>query len=391
MKIIDVAEFYADQGGGVKTYINQKLQAGARMGHEVVIVAPGRESREEERFGGRIIWVKGPRLPVDPRYVILWRRRAIHRILDREKPDIVEGSSPWTGGHFASSWKGNAVKTFIFHQDPVAVYPHTMLGRLMSVGRVDKVFRFYWNFLKRLSNRFDATIVSGEWLAERVAGFGVKNPIAVPFGIDKAFFSPSRRDPALRKSLLESLGLPENAHLFMGISRHHPEKRLGTIIEGFQKVADGRPVGLLLFGDGPFRKYVAYKANKAANVKIMGFTSNRDELANILASCDYFVHGSAAETYGLVVAEAICSGLPVIVPNFGGAADLADPGYAETYTAGAPKEFAEAIIRMLNRNRDDMVKACAKAAESKIGTMDTHFKQLFEVYAELLAKKKSKK
>ncbi|MDZ7807984.1 MAG: hypothetical protein U5K71_12835 [Gracilimonas sp.] len=30
---------------------------------------------------------------------------------------------------------------------------------------------------------------------------------------------------------------------------------------------------------------------------------------------DYFVHGSAAETYGIVVAEAVCSGLPVVVPE----------------------------------------------------------------------------
>lgn len=389
MKIIDVAEFYTDQGGGVKTYINQKLQAGARHGHEIVIIAPGRESGEEERHGGRVIWVKGPRLPVDPRYVILWRKREVHRILSREKPDIVEGSSPWTGGHFAASWKGDAVKTFIFHQDPVAVYPHTFLGKLMSTRRIDQIFKPYWYFLGRLSKKFDATIVSGDWLAKRVNSFGVRNPVAVPFGIDKAFFSPSRRDPNLRKKLLAELDLPENALLFMGISRHHPEKRLGTMIDGFQQVADEHPVGLLLFGDGPFRKYVAYKAGKVTKVKLMGFTSNRDELANILASSDYFVHGSAAETYGLVVAEAICSGLPIIVPDFGGAADLADPSYAETYRAGKPAEFADAIKRLISRNRDDMVEACAKAASEDIGTMENHFEQLFNVYERLLREKQT--
>ncbi len=114
MKIIDVAEFYTDQGGGVKTYINQKLAAAERLGHEMIVIAPGRKSGEEERHGGRVIWVRGPRLPFDPRYVILWRQKEVHKILDRENPDIVEGSSAWTGGFFAGSWKGDAVKTFIY-------------------------------------------------------------------------------------------------------------------------------------------------------------------------------------------------------------------------------------------------------------------------------------
>lgn len=388
MKIIDVAEFYTDQGGGVKTYINQKLQAGAKHGHEIIIVAPGRKRGVEERYGGKVIWVPGPPLPVDPRYVILWRQKEVHQILDREKPDVVEGSSPWTGGWFAGNWKGDAVKSFIFHQDPVAVYPHTFLDGMMSIKRIDSLFGFYWKYLKRLSKKYDTTIVSGEWLADRIGTFGVKNPVAVPFGIDKNFFSPNRRDPVLRKSLLQELNLPEDAPLFMGISRHHPEKRLGTVIDGFQKAADEKPMGLLLFGDGPFRKYVSYKAEGAKNVRLMGFTDNREQLANILASCDYFVHGSAAETYGLVVAEAICSGLPIIVPDTGGAADLANPDYSETYTAGDADGFKNATLRLIARNRTQLQKACATAAQNDIGTMDTHFEQLFAVYADMVKKKK---
>ncbi|HBX66893.1 MAG TPA: glycosyltransferase family 1 protein, partial [Balneolaceae bacterium] len=334
MKIIDVAEFYTDQGGGVKTYINQKLKAGEKHGHEIVIVAPGEDWGEEERYGGRVICVKGPRLPVDWRYYVLWREKAVHEILDREKPDVVEGSSPWTGGWFAGRWKGDAVKTFIFHQDPVAAYPHTLLGNMLGFDKVDKLFGFYWKYLQRLSNNFDATIVSGEWLAERIDSFGVNNPVPVPFGIDKDFFSPSRRDLQLRAKLLAQFDLPESANLMIAISRHHPEKRMGTLIDGFRAAAEKKPMGLIVFGDGPIRKYVDYKANKSDYVKLMGFTENRDELANILASCDYFVHGSSAETYGIVVAEAVCSGLPVVVPARGGAADIANKDIAETYQSG---------------------------------------------------------
>ncbi|MDZ7715864.1 MAG: glycosyltransferase [Balneolaceae bacterium] len=387
MKIIDVAEFYTDQGGGVKTYINQKLEAGSKHGHEIVIVAPGKDWGTEERYGGRVIWVKGPRLPVDPRYYILWREKAVHRILDDEQPDVVEGSSPWTGGWFTARWQGDALKSFIFHQDPVAVYPQTLLSGWLGRKRVDKLFGFYWNYLKKLSNNFDMTLVSGDWLADRIETFGVKNPVPVPFGIDKSFFSPNRRDPKLRAKLLDELGLSEKATLLIAISRHHPEKRLGTMIEGFEKASAEQPMGLMVYGDGPLRKYVNFKSRNVDGLKIMGFTDNRDQLADILASSDYFVHGSSAETYGIVVAEAICSGIPVVVPRVGGAADLASPGYAETYQGGNPEALADALKRIINRDRESLVNACTDAAKNEVGTMDDHFELLFNTYEKLVQNK----
>jgi len=388
MKVIDVAEFYTDEGGGVKTYINQKLQAGSELGHEVVIVAPGEDWAEEERYGGRVIWVKGPRLPVDPRYYILWREKAVHEILDREQPDVVEGSSPWSGGWFAARWKSpsssSAVKTFIFHQDPVAVYPQTLFDNMLSTQSINKLFGFYWRYLRKLSSHFDATIVSGEWLAHKMDNFQIKNPIAVPFGIDKSFFSPARRDEQLRAHLLKKLGLPEYAKLLIAISRHHPEKRIGTLIDGYKVASSSHPMGLLLYGDGPIRSYVNWKARGVEGLKVMGFTKNRTELANTLASCDYFVHGSAAETFGIVVAEAICSGLPVLTPKRGGAADLASQKYAETYTAGNTTDLANALLRLIKRDRSELVENTKIAAAEDIGTMDDHFKKLFDTYERLI-------
>ena len=43
MKIVDVCAFYSPRGGGVRTYVEQKLKIGPRLGHEIVIVAPGDE------------------------------------------------------------------------------------------------------------------------------------------------------------------------------------------------------------------------------------------------------------------------------------------------------------------------------------------------------------
>ncbi len=383
MKIVDVAEFYAEQGGGVRTYINQKLAAGAAAGHEIVVIAPGPEDGEEERHGGRVIWVKGPPLPPDPRYYILWNERAVHRALDRERPDVVEGSSPWTGGWFAARWRGDAAKSFIFHQDPVAVYPQTLLGATLGARRVDRLFGWYWAYLCRLARRFDATVVSGEWLANRLQGFGLDNAVAVPFGIDKQHFGPAKRDPARRRELLRRCGLGEDAALVVTVSRLHPEKRIFTLLRAIERARRRRPVGLVLLGVGPLDALVRRRARALGGVYMPGYLDGREEVARTLASADVMLHGSAAETYGLVVAEGLCSGLPVVVPEEGGAADFADPRWAETYPPGDAEAAARALLRLLDRDRGAVSAAATEGCATRVGTMDDHFEGLFGLYERL--------
>jgi alpha-1,6-mannosyltransferase len=382
VKIVDVCEFYAERGGGVRTYVNAKLRAGADREHEVVIIAPGPEDRIEERHGGKIVWIGGPPLPPDPRYYVLYRERAVHEALDRERPDVVEGSSPWSGGWFAARWRGDAAKAFIFHQDPVAVYAQTFFGRALGADRVDRWSAPYWAYLRRLSSRFDATVVSGEWLAERLRGVGIDNATAVPFGIDKTAFSPERRSPEVRKELLARAGLHEDAALLVGVSRHHPEKRIGTMIEAVRIANRTKPIALVLYGDGPLRAWVARRAKRVPEVVLAGFTRDRGELASVLASADAFLHGSAAETYGLVVAEALVSGTPLVVPDAGGAAELAAPAYSETFPAGDADACAAAILALLARDRSAL-RASVASASDRVGTMDDHFESLFALYARL--------
>ncbi|MCA9562009.1 MAG: glycosyltransferase [Myxococcales bacterium] len=270
MKVVDVAEFYAEQGGGVRTYINQKLRAGERLGHEVVVIAPGPEDKEEERLGGRILWVKGPPMPFDPRYFVLWRERAVHELLDREAPDVVEGSSPWSGGWFAARWRGNAPKAFIFHQDPVAVYPETFLAHRIGREPVNKLFGWYWAYLRRLAGAYDATVVSGHWLAEKLRDFGLPRPQAVPFGINKSRFSPSHESVQVKRDWLDRCGVARDGQLLVTISRFHPEKRVGMLIRAFADASaerSDRAMGLVIFGDGPLRKSIKRLADRTPGVR----------------------------------------------------------------------------------------------------------------------------
>jgi len=382
VKIVDVSESYSEHGGGVRTYVHHKLAAAARAGHEMVIVAPGHRDREDVVEGGRIVWLKSLRSPFDDRYGLFTRARVIHEVLDREDADVVEGSSPLGGGWAVAKWQGRARKAFVFHTDPVAVWPETFLAPRLSFDRVDRWSRPIWSALRKLAAGYDATVVSGLWLGRRLEEHGVPGARVIPFGIDKRGFSPACRDESVRARMLAECGVGPEADLLISVSRLDPEKRVPTMLEGFRRASAKRPMGLMMFGRGAMEKSLRRLIDKTPGARLAGYVGSRPEMATAMASADGLLHGSAAETYGLVVAEAICSGVPVIVPDRGGAVVLADPGHAEIYAAGNADACGLAILRLLGRDREQLGLACAAAAE-RIGTMDEHFDQLFGLYEEL--------
>jgi alpha-1,6-mannosyltransferase len=380
MKIVEVCEFYSPTGGGVRRYVNQKLEFAPRFGHDLTIIAPGPETRMETVGGSTIAWVKSPYLPFDRNYRMFWGADDVWRILDRLAPDLVEGSSPWRGGWLAARWPGPAPRVFFLHADPVAVYPQTMLGGVLGAERVDRMFGWFWSYLRRLNDRYDVAIVTNPVLAERFSRFGVTDIEVAPFGVARANFAPEFRDAQIRREMLAACGLGEDAALLVAVGRHHPEKRLGTLIEAVTRAQAKRPIGLYLVGDGFLRGAVSRWAGRARHVHVAGQIDDQKQLAAIIASADALLHGSAAETFGLVLAEALCSGTPLIVPDSGASATFAAPDYAQTYRAGDAGDAAAAILRLLAENRAAQSRAASAAAQSRVVTVEQHFETLFSIY-----------
>jgi len=388
MRIADVSEFYSEHGGGVRTYVRQKLAASARLGHECTIIAPGPAHRVEHVPGGKIIWVKAPVLPPDPRYHIFVGMDAVLAILDHEKPDVIEGSSPWRGGWIAASWRGPALKSLVMHADPVAVYPQTLLGGALGRDRVDKIFGWFWAYLRKLNKHYDTTIVAGDWLAKRFSGFGLSGLHTVPLGVERAVFRPGLHDRSLRRAMLAACGLDETAALLVAVGRHHPEKRLPVIMDAVTRVGGTRPIGLYLIGDGLIRATIDRKARRLPHVHVAGQIDDRLKVASMLASTDALIHGSASETYGIAVAEALACGTPVIVPDVGGAADFAAPGCSQVYSAGDAAAAAAAILRQLTEDPTGARHAALRYAARHIPDAGAHFDRLFAYYEAQLERKR---
>jgi alpha-1,6-mannosyltransferase len=390
VKIVDVCEFYSPTGGGVRRYINQKLALAGKFGHELTIIAPGAYTRMEAAHGGTIAWIKSPHLPFDRNYRMFWNHQQVWRTLDRIAPDLVEGSSPWRGGWLAARWPGKAVKVFFMHADPVAVYPQTFLGGLLGPDRVDRLFGFFWRYLNSLNSNYDAAIVTNPALKERFSGFGLENIQVAPFGVERRNFSPDFRDATARREMLATCGLDADAKLLIAVGRHHPEKRLRTIIQAVTRAQKQRKIGLYIAGDGFLRASVERWALNAQNVYVAGQINDADQLATVMASADALIHGSAAETFGLVLAEALCSGTPLILPDAGASATFAGPGYAETYRAGDAADGAQAVLKLLSGDRDVQSRAALDAANAQVFTVEQHFEKLFEIYERIVAERSTR-
>jgi alpha-1,6-mannosyltransferase len=382
VKIVDVCAFYAPEGGGVRTYVDQKLRAGAATGHEIVIVAPGERDHVEQRAGGRIIHVASPLLPLDRRYRYFAESGPVHAILDAERPDLVEASSPWRTASIVADWDGDAPRALVMHADPLAAYAYRWFGAIASRPAIDRRFQWFWNHLRRAAERCDMVVSANDSLSERLRAGGLPAVRTIPMGTQPGIFSPHLRDEALRRSLLARCDLDGDALLLLGIGRHSAEKRWPMVIDACLRAGLERKIGLVLIGEGRDRDRLVRRIAASPHIHLLAPIRDRSLLAQVMASGDALIHGCECETYGLVAAEAASSGLPLIVPSEGGASDLATAETSETYRPGDMRDAALAILRMADRDRTEVARA-ARLTAGRVGTMDQHFERLFDAYAEL--------
>ncbi len=383
MRIVDVSAFYTPYGGGVRTYVEAKLRASARFGHEIVVVAPGADHQVTKRGpGAYLVTIPSPRLPVDRRYHYFDDERLLHATLDAWQPDHVEASSPWSSATMVGRWQGAATRSLVMHADPMAAYAYRWLGGLASTKAIDSWFGWFWRHLRGLGRMFDAVVCANSQLAGRLAAGGVANTTTIPMGVEGGLFSPSLRSAELRRATLASLGLGPDAILLLAVGRFSAEKRWDVVLRAAGESGRSLPVGLALIGDGSKRQKLQMIAEQYRNVAVLPPIRDRNELASLLASADALVHGCEAETFCLVAAEARASGLPLIIPDRGAAIDQLVEGAGTTYTAGRERSLEQAIARFVNRGPELQRAAAVRASCSR--TMDAHFADLFACYQGLL-------
>lgn len=379
MRIVDVSAFYAPKGGGVRTYVEAKLRAAPRLGHELVVVVPGERNETVERGPGAIMTsLASPTLPVDRRYRYFDDQKALHRLLDQWRPDHVEASSPWSSATMVGRWQGSASRSLVMHSDPLAAYAYRWFGAVASTATIDRWFSWFWTHLRGLDNLFDTVVCANSNFTERLRDGGIERAQTVPMGVESGLFSPARRSSELRAAALNSLGFAADGVLLVAAGRFSGEKRWDMVIRAVGDAARSRPVGLLLAGDGTTRARLERLSRRFPTVGLLPNLADRAGLARLLASADALVHGCEAETFCLVAAEARASGIPLIVPDRGAAGDHRIAGIGSIYRSGSRRALEQAITNFIDRGPELQRAAAARASEAR--TMDEHFADLFARY-----------
>jgi alpha-1,6-mannosyltransferase len=332
----------------------------------------------------RLVRLAGPSLPYDPTYHLLWRVDKVRALVAREHPDVLGIHSPYLAAVAAMSVPRShfGVRIFTWHSDFIDTYLRVMLERHASPRLTSGALEPLWALVRGIGRGCDATFVASRWQAEKLASHGVARVTQVPFGIERRTFSASRRSEERRHALL-GRGRHDWA-LLVGMGRFAVEKRWDVVLHAFTKLRETTNSVLVLFGDGPERAKMEELVQGRDDVHFAGFETDRTRLAEALASADALVHGCPYETFGLSIAEAMSCGLPAVVPDEGGAAEMVDEANGETYASLDADECARSIARLLARDARSLRRGALEAA-ARIPDVREQFAATFDAYREVLA------
>jgi glycosyltransferase involved in cell wall biosynthesis len=158
-----------------------------------------------------------------------------------------------------------------------------------------------------------------------------------------------------------ALGLPENARFILMIARFHIQKDPVTLIKAFSRLKNVADLYLVFVGDGGLRKESELLAKKLGMAERVLFLGIREDVPEIIKASCICVLSSHWEGFGLVAAEYMASGRPVIVSDVPGLRDIVS-GAGLLFKPGDENDLAEKISNLLDNPElyKEVVLACLK-------------------------------
>lgn len=281
--IVIVSDAWFPQVNGVVRTLNETVERLRARGYVVDLITPDQFTTIACPGYSEI------RLAIAPRF-------KLRRMLDRMRPDIVHISTEGPLGWSARGWcmANNMPFTTAFHTR----FPDYAAARTgWSVER-------FWPAMRRFHAPSSAVLVATQGLADELAVRGIVQTSLWSRGVDLSLFHPSQSPhPSMRD-------LPRPVMLSVG--RVAVEKNLDSFL-----LADV-PGTKVIVGDGPMLSELRQKYPEAVFLGKLG----GDHLASAYKSADIFVFPSLTDTFGLVMVEALATGVPVAAYPVAGPNDI---------------------------------------------------------------------
>lgn len=206
---------------------------------------------------------------------------------------------------------------------------------VMSDSTAIDVQRVWWREKLKsvIVGKFSAGLVAGSRHHSYLASLGMdSNKIFTGYDVvDNQYFEKeTAKIKAEERFWRRNKGLPEN--YFLVVSRFIEKKNIPFIIKAYQKYVATNPDKawkLVIIGDGPLKNQLQdqVKELKLSDKIIFEGFKQYDELPVYFGLASAFIHASTSEQWGLVVNEAMASGLPVVISDRCGCVpELVKPG-----------------------------------------------------------------
>lgn len=264
----------------------------------------------------------------------------MHEVALREKLDILHVH--YAIPHATSAW----IAKEMLGQNGIRIIT-TLHGTDITLVGQERSFEEITRFS---INRSDGlTAVSDFLKAETVAHFGIPADriTVIPNFVDTTLFD--RAQHPCRKRFLA----PGGEKVLMHISNFRGVKRIGDVIDIFDRIRREIPSRLVLVGDGPDRPEAAARVDELGITDQVLFLGRQESVAELLACADLFLLPSESESFGLSALEAMSSGVPVVATAVGGLPEVVTSGEDGFLgEVGDVQAMAAAGVRILRSRRE---------------------------------------
>ena len=192
---------------------------------------------------------------------------------------------------------------------------------------------------------------------------------------------------AIREELKKKFQLREELVL-LSVGRFIPLKGYSTIIEALHMLKKEHDSALraIFVGYGDHQSEYESLVKEKGLEDVVHFSGwiNREELNNLYALCDIFVHGATVEPFGFVIAEAMANRIPVVSTNVGAARDAIEHGKSGFLSApGSAEDMKNKILKAIKSDRKTIGENAYSTVE-RLFTIESMWTGHMNVYKKLL-------
>ena len=197
-------------------------------------------------------------------------------------------------------------------------------------------------------NQCDCVIAPSMSIKKMLSEYKISTPIEIiPSGIDVEKF---KKDKEKRKEIRRKYEIEENDVVFITASRITKEKNIRFLVKSFFEIKKSLAgIKFFIIGDGAAKKNlekITKNLNLERDIIFTGFV-HKDRMPDFYQASDIFLFSSLTETQGLVIAEAMASGLLTVAIRSSGVEDMINNGKDGFLTSNSVKEFSETILKIV--------------------------------------------